>query len=111
MYSTEVAKKFEKEYIDFKYVDARHDYCGVKEEIEHYWPILKPPSGIIAGHDYNDNFEITDLDWGLCGDGSRNEMAVKGAVNDFFLPKGYTITVTYYRENNWMSWMVQKRLC
>ena len=96
--------------IDFIYVDARHDYCGVKEEIEHYWPILKP-GGIIAGHDCNDNFEITDQDWGLCGDGSRNEMAVKGAVNDFFLPKGYTIYVTYYRENNWMSWMVQKRRC
>jgi len=110
MLSTEAAKKFEKESIDFIYIDARHDYCGVKEDIEHYWPILKP-GGIMAGHDYNENSEIPDQDWGLCGDGTRNEMAVKGAVNDFFLPKGYTISVTYYREDNYMSWMIQKRLC
>ena len=111
MYSTEAAKKFEKESIDFIYIDARHDYCGVMEDIELYWPILKP-GGIIAGHDYNDNSEIRGQDWGLCGDGiTRNEMAVKGAVNDFFLPKGYTISVIYYRQNNFMSWMVQKRPC
>ena len=111
MLSTEAAKDFEKESIDFIYIDARHDYCGVMEDIEHYWPILKP-GGIMAGHDYNDNIEIgTSQDWGLCQDGTRNEMAVKGAVNDFFVPKGYTISVTYYREENWMSWIVQKRLC
>lgn len=110
MYSTVAAKKFEKESMDFIYIDARHDYCGVKEDIELYWSKLKP-GGIIAGHDYNQNDEIGDQDWGLCADGSRNEMAVKGAVNDFFLPMGYTISVTYYRETNFMSWMVQKRLC
>jgi len=111
MLSTEAAKGFEKESIDFIYIDARHDYCGVMEDIEHYWPILKP-GGIMAGHDYNDNIEIgTRQDWGLCQDGTRNDMAVKGAVNDFFVPKGYTISVTYYREENWMSWIVQKRLC
>jgi hypothetical protein len=85
----------------------RHDYCGVKADIEAYWPIVKP-GGIISGHDYNDNSEIGNKqDWGLCLDGTRNDMAVKGAVNDFFLPKGLTISVTYYREQNWMSWMVQ----
>lgn len=110
MLSTEAAKKFEKESIDFIYIDARHDYCGVKEDIEHYWPILKP-GGIMAGHDYNENSEIRGQDWGLCGDGTRNELAVKGAVNDFFLPKGLTISVTYYRERNFMTWMVQKPLC
>lgn len=109
--STDAAKDFHKESIDYVYIDARHDYCGVKADIEHYWPIVKP-GGIIAGHDYNENSEIGDnQDWGLCSDGTRNDMAVKGAVNDFFLPKGLTISVTYYREQNWMSWMVQKPLC
>ena len=110
MYSTEAVKKFEKESIDYVYIDARHDYCGVKEDIELYWPILKP-GGIMAGHDYNENSEIRGQDWGLCGDGSRNDMAVKGAVNDFFLSKGYSVSVTYYRQNNFMTWFVQKRLC
>ncbi|GFH53262.1 O-methyltransferase [Chaetoceros tenuissimus] len=110
MFSTEAAKSFENESIDFIYVDARHDYCGAKEDLEYYWPILKP-GGIMAGHDYNENSEIGSQDWGLCGDGSRNELAVKGAVNEFFLPKGLTISVTYYRERNFMSWFVQKPLC
>jgi hypothetical protein len=30
---------------------CRHDYCGVKEDLENYWPKLKR-GGIIAGHDY-----------------------------------------------------------
>lgn len=110
MLSTEAAKKFRNESIDFIYVDARHDYCGVKEDILHYWSILKP-GGIMAGHDYNENSEIRGQDWGLCADGTRNDLAVKGAVNDFFLPKGLTITVTYYREHNFMTWVVQKPLC
>ena len=110
MLSTEAANKFMKESIDFIYLDARHDYCAVMEDLEHYWPILKP-GGIMAGHDYNENSEVRGQDWGLCSDGTRNELAVKGAVNDFFLSKGLTISVTYYRENNFMSWIVQKPLC
>ena len=30
---------------------ARHDYCGVKEDLETYWPKLRR-GGILAGHDY-----------------------------------------------------------
>jgi hypothetical protein len=110
MLSTEASKKFEKESIDFIYVDARHDYCGVKEDLEHYWPILKP-GGIMAGHDYMENSEVRNQDWGLCEDGTRNEMAVKGAVNDFFVPKGLTISVTYIKRRQKSTWMVQKPLC
>lgn len=33
--------------MDFIYVDARHDYCGVKEDMELYWPKLRD-GGIIA---------------------------------------------------------------
>jgi|EP01082_Thalassiosira_pseudonana_P005558 hypothetical protein len=42
MYSTEAATKFKDESIDFIYVDARHDYCGAKEDIELYWPLSNP---------------------------------------------------------------------
>ena len=34
MYSTEAAKRMEKESLDFAYIDARHDYCGVREDLE-----------------------------------------------------------------------------
>ena len=37
MYSTEAAKRMEKESLDFAYIDARHDYCGVTEDLEVYW--------------------------------------------------------------------------
>lgn len=110
MYSVEAAKKMRSESIDFVYIDARHDYCGVMEDLEAYWPLVRP-GGIIAGHDYNSNDEIRGQDWSLCMDGTVNPQAVKGAVNEFFLSKGLTISVTYYREHNFMSWIVQKPLC
>ncbi len=109
MYSTEAAKKIEKESVDFIYIDARHDYCGAMQDLEHYWPLLKP-GGVMAGHDYNENNEVRGQDWGICEDGTRNDRAVKGAVNDFFIPKGLTISVNY-RERNFHSWLVQKPLC
>lgn len=101
-----------KEPLDYVYVDARHDYCGCYDDMEMYWPLLKP-GGIMAGHDYETGASIKALlpneDWGLCGNGSRNEGAVVSAVNDFFKRLGLTVTVTY-REGQWNSWMVRKPL-
>ena len=51
MYSNEAARIIEKESLDFAFIDARHDYCGVKEDLEAYWPLVKP-GAIMAGHDY-----------------------------------------------------------
>ena len=102
-------KEGQESLVDFIYIDARHDYCGVTEDLEHYWSLLKP-GGIMAGHDYKSNDEVNGQDWGLCEDGSRNDSAVKGAVNDFFVPKGITVSVMY-REQDWYSWMVQKPMC
>lgn len=42
MYSTEAAKQIQTESLDFAYIDARHDYCGVMEDLEAYWPLVKP---------------------------------------------------------------------
>jgi len=109
MYSSEAAKLFPHESTDYIYIDARHDYCGVMADLKDYWPILKK-GGIMAGHDYVENFEVEGPDWGLCGDGSRNERAVKGAVDDFFIPKGLTISITYM-DGALESWIVQKPLC
>ena len=38
--------------IDFLYIDASHDYEGVKQDIENWSPHVRP-GGIIAGHDYD----------------------------------------------------------
>lgn len=42
---------FENESIDFIYLDANHSTKAVREDLEHWWPRLKP-GGLFAGHDY-----------------------------------------------------------
>ena len=61
MTSTEAAKKMENQSLDFAYIDARHDYCGVKDDLEAYWPLIKP-GGIMAGHDYVTSEEVVTKD-------------------------------------------------
>lgn len=35
--------------LDFVYVDARHDYCAVKEDILLYWPKVRPGGILVHG--------------------------------------------------------------
>ena len=110
MTSHEAAKKIEHSSLDFIYIDARHDYCGVKEDLEDYWPLLIP-GGIMAGHDYLTAEEVpSGTIFGPCDDGTPNQGkgAVRGAVEDFMLAKGLTITVTYWKQDSWFTWLVQK---
>ena len=119
-YTSEVASILPDNSLDFIYVDARHDYCGVMEDISLYWPKLKP-GGIMAGHDFLAYREILAFslgaqDWSICGDGvTRNTGAVKGAVLDFIreefrkrkLPVGICLTGTDCPN----SWYFQKPWC
>ena len=108
---TSVAVKEIKEPLDFVYVDARHDYCGVTEDISLYWPLIRP-GGIMAGHDYENGPDVmrkSGQDWAVCMNGTRVETAVLGAVNDFFEKEGLQVVVAY-REKDWNSWMVRKPL-
>ena len=39
--------------VDFIYLDGAHEYEMVKQEMERYWPKVRP-GGMLAGHDYCD---------------------------------------------------------
>jgi predicted O-methyltransferase YrrM len=71
MYTTEAAKLVPDDSLDFIYVDARHDYCGVREDLREWWPKLRM-GGILAGHDYLSAAEAAKggQSWRQCMDGT-----------------------------------------
>ncbi len=71
MTSVEAATKVPDHSFDFVYIDARHDYESVKEDLE-AWCSKVRPGGILAGHDYVD------------GDLPEGEFYVKSAVDEYF---------------------------
>ena len=92
-YSTSAAPLIPDLSLDFIYIDARHDYCGVKEDILMWWPKLKK-GGIMAGHDYMSGYQqlkervkvgagySAKDDWTICADGTIHEGSVKAAVDE-----------------------------
>ena len=50
-YSVEVSTKFPDDYFDFVYLDARHDYLGMMEDLRAWYPKVRE-GGLFAGHDY-----------------------------------------------------------
>ena len=50
-YSVAAAASFADATFDFVYVDARHDYAGVLEDLKAWWPKLRA-GGLLAGHDF-----------------------------------------------------------
>jgi len=108
MLSTEAAQKMATNSLDFVYVDARHDYCGVREDMEVYWPKLRP-GAIMAGHDFLYAREVPKKlgDWSICGNESVNPGSVRGAVQEFAEKHGLVVTVMYGEKSFW-TWMVQK---
>jgi hypothetical protein len=109
MFTTEAAKLIPDESLDFVYIDARHDYCGVMEDLQNYYPKVKV-GGYVSGHDYKTAAEVRLMDssqnWGVCANGTRNEGSVKGAVDEFMAKKNITkLTVT---KDAWPSWLFIK---
>uniref|UniRef100_A0A383WBA9 O-methyltransferase domain-containing protein n=1 Tax=Tetradesmus obliquus TaxID=3088 RepID=A0A383WBA9_TETOB len=107
--TTNQAVRHVREPLDYVYVDARHDYCGTLEDIQAWWPLIRP-GGIMAGHDYEnapDVKQATGQDWALCSNGTLHQGAVQSAVNDFFAAQGVQVVVTY-RESAWNTWMAKK---
>jgi hypothetical protein len=94
--------------LDFLYVDARHDYCGTIADLRDYYPKVKS-GGIIAGHDFlnsDDLAKVSQSDWSLCGDGSVNRGAVRGAVEEFANENGLQIVMAY-NDGPYPSFMIR----
>ena len=95
--SAEAAKDVERGSLDFVYIDARHDYESVLEDL-HLWYDKVRPGGIIAGHDYADGV----FEQGVFG--------VKRAVDEFFAALKIPVYATEgkYPIELFASWLVEK---
>lgn len=76
--------------IDLVYVDGDHSYEAVKNDIEHWWPMIKT-GGWLTGDDWN---------WKDKDDPTRQ--GPKPAVNEFILKHGLKVNLG----NN--QWWIQK---
>lgn len=93
MTSVEAAQRIDPESLDFVYIDARHDYASVLEDLE-AWIDKVRPGGIIAGHDYLDGV-VPEGDFG-----------VRSAVDEFFGARGLPVYATVH-DAPWISWIVE----
>lgn len=96
MTSVEAAEKVDKHSLDFVYIDARHDYESVLEDLNAWFDKVKP-GGIFAGHDYAD------------GHFEQGVFGVKKAVDEFFAEKGIPVGSTkgQYPVEMFASWLVE----
>lgn len=110
-YTSVCGTQFEDGYFDYIYVDARHDYKGVREDIEIWWRKLRV-GGIMAGHDYIDAEEVARIsgqDWSVSADGTVNPdgKAVKSAVDEWATQNKLVLQITY-RDAPWNTWVTRK---
>ena len=92
--SSEGASRVADRTLDFVYIDARHDYQSVLEDLEAWFPKVKP-GGIVAGHDYLDG-TVRGTDYG-----------VKSAVDEFFAARRLRVHRTRERLPRHPSWLVE----
>lgn len=90
--STEAAPKVLGHSLDFAYIDARHDYESVLEDLADWFGKVRP-GGVIAGHDYVD------------GDFPEGRFGVRSAVDEFFGRRGLPVHSTR-ADAPWYSWFV-----
>lgn len=105
--SVDAAKLFPDEIFDYVYLDARHDYCGVTEDLNAYYPKLKK-GGVLAGHDFLTAYEAFRMSggaeiWSVCSNGTHHEGGVKKAVEDFAKLHGIPLYHTRDRPQSWYA--------
>jgi len=90
--SVDGARRVPDASLDFVYIDARHDYRSVLEDLEAWLPKVRA-GGVIAGHDYLD------------GSHPEGEFGVKSAVDEFFGTREMRVYSTL-QDTPWVSWLV-----
>ena len=95
MFSDAAVILFPDNFFDFVYIDANHKLEYIRQDIEMWWPKVKP-GGIFAGHDYLDGV-ITSGDYG-----------VKTAVNEFVQANNLGASLCVTGEKDYPSWWVRK---
>lgn len=93
MTSLEAAPRIPRHSLDFVYIDARHDYAAVLEDIDAWFDKVRP-GGIVAGHDYID------------GSFAAGEFGVKRAVDEFFAARQLPVYSTLL-DQPWLTWLVE----
>lgn len=111
MLSSKAAEQIADGELDYVYIDARHDYCGVKEDLDNNIPKVKS-GGIVAGHDYMNaetfaNISNHSEDWALCGNGTIHPGAVKGAVDEAVASLGVELFILH-KDGLYPSWLFRK---
>jgi Methyltransferase domain len=98
MTSAQGAARIEARQLDFVYLDARHDYDSVKEDLQLWFGKIRP-GGVFAGHDYFDGLRPQGM------------FGVKSAVDEFFGERSLTVNGTYvdarFRRGSPPSWLVE----
>lgn len=94
--SLEAADRIAAASVDFVYLDARHDYVSVRDDLSAWLPRVRP-GGILAGHDYLD------------GQHGGTTFEVRRAVDGFFREVGITVYCTAgpSRTELHPSWLVE----
>ena len=92
MTGSEAADRIPHHCLDFVYLDARHDYTSVKQDLEDWIENLRP-GGVLAGHDYLD------------GTFAEGEFGVKSAVDEFCAARRLRVRATF-ADPPWCSWYV-----
>ena len=90
-FSVDAAKDFQDSQLDFVYIDGDHRYEQCKQDLELWWPKIRP-TGMLSGHDFRSNRD--------CG--------VEQAVLEFVAEHGLTYRLTAERGNP--SWVIFKPL-
>jgi hypothetical protein len=91
--SAEAACRVAPGSLDFVYLDARHSYEGVTDDLQVWFPLVRP-GGLMAGHDYNDGVFVE----GVHG--------VRSAVDEFFRARAIPVRHTYTDVPS-ASWIAQ----
>lgn len=84
--SVDAAARFADASVDFVYLDARHTYDAISEDLEAWWPKVRP-GGILAGEDYMNSDEVWQMT-STCDFGPRRKMFPWSGCKEWELPRG-----------------------